>query len=172
MATARAFEFEGWEKSEFPIVCETCLGDNPAIRMVRATCDRECRICNRACTGFRWQPGRKARYKTTIICQLCAKMKNVCQVYATLSSCLPYAKSHISSARLHQQERHAPCFASSSFPVLHRLGALLIIFLSRCVSLTCNMVCRYRFGTRFCKRGEARSTFRFRESTGTTWSTN
>ncbi|XP_053992088.1 pre-mRNA-splicing factor RBM22-like [Hylaeus volcanicus] len=70
----------GWETSTFPLVCETCLGDNPYIRMIRLTTGKECRICTRPYTSFRWQPGGKARYKNTIICQTCAKVKNVCQV--------------------------------------------------------------------------------------------
>eukprot|EP01057_Protomagalhaensia_wolfi_P002586 Protomagalhaensia_wolfi_Nauph_80__2585@NODE_2733_length_1002_cov_246_714434_g2141_i0_p1_GENE_NODE_2733_length_1002_cov_246_714434_g2141_i0NODE_2733_length_1002_cov_246_714434_g2141_i0_p1_ORF_typecomplete_len267_score28_03Torus/PF16131_5/2_8e09zf_CCCH_4/PF18345_1/4e08zfCCCH_3/PF15663_5/1_8e04zfCCCH_3/PF15663_5/4_4e06zfCCCH/PF00642_24/1_7e05zfCCCH_4/PF18044_1/8_4e05zfCCCH_2/PF14608_6/0_0075_NODE_2733_length_1002_cov_246_714434_g2141_i061801 len=78
--TARSFKLEGWEKSDFPIVCETCLGSDPAIRMVKAACDKECKICARPCTVFRWQPGREARHKGTIICQACARSKNVCQV--------------------------------------------------------------------------------------------
>lgn len=71
---------EGWETSTFPLVCETCLGDNPYVRMIRAPISKECKICSRPYTSFRWQPGRKARYKTTIVCQTCAKLKNVCQV--------------------------------------------------------------------------------------------
>ncbi|KAK1444194.1 pre-mRNA-splicing factor rbm22 like protein [Babesia gibsoni] len=67
------------ESSEFPTLCETCLGPNPLIRMQKERCAKECRICERPFTMFRWKPGPKARYKQTIICQNCSKIKNVCQ---------------------------------------------------------------------------------------------
>eukprot|EP00923_Selenidium_pygospionis_P011405 GHVN01019700.1.p1 GENE.GHVN01019700.1~~GHVN01019700.1.p1 ORF type:complete len:370 (+),score=27.66 GHVN01019700.1:35-1144(+) len=67
------------EGASFPILCETCLGDNPFVRMTCANADKECKICARPFTVFRWQPGRKARFKSTIVCQSCAKLKNVCQ---------------------------------------------------------------------------------------------
>ncbi|KAL6048242.1 Zinc finger CCCH domain-containing protein 40 [Balamuthia mandrillaris] len=69
----------GWESSEFPIVCETCLGDNPYIRMTKANFDKECKVCARPFTVFRWKPGTEARHKKTEICQVCAKLKNICQ---------------------------------------------------------------------------------------------
>eukprot|EP01071_Lankesteria_metandrocarpae_P005639 Lankesteria_metandrocarpae@DN4079_c0_g1_i1.p1 len=72
-------KFSQNEEASFPILCETCLGDNPYVRMVRAKADKECKICQRPCSSFRWQPGRNARYKQTIICQICARLKNVCQ---------------------------------------------------------------------------------------------
>ncbi|GJJ12599.1 hypothetical protein Clacol_006842 [Clathrus columnatus] len=50
----------GWEQSEFPILCETCLGNNAFIRMSK-------------------QEFARMRYKATVICQTCAKIKNVCQ---------------------------------------------------------------------------------------------
>eukprot|EP00906_Rhabdomonas_costata_P012136 RCo017344 len=67
------------EKTDFPILCETCLGPNPYVRMTRAEMDKECHICARPYTVFRWRPGRDARYKSTIICQTCSRLKNVCQ---------------------------------------------------------------------------------------------
>lgn len=70
---------EGWEKAAFPILCETCLGDNPYVRMQKEDYGVECKICVRPFTIFRWKAGTKGRYKATIICQSCAKVKNVCQ---------------------------------------------------------------------------------------------
>ncbi|KAL4183569.1 hypothetical protein AMTRI_Chr11g155760 [Amborella trichopoda] len=76
----RDVEADGWERSDFPIICESCLGDNPYVRMTKANFDKECKICSRPFTVFRWRPGRDARYKKTEVCQTCSKLKNVCQV--------------------------------------------------------------------------------------------
>ncbi|XP_030964213.1 zinc finger CCCH domain-containing protein 49-like [Quercus lobata] len=76
----RDLEADGWERSDFPIICESCLGDNPYVRMTKADFDKECKICTRPFTVFRWRPGRDARFKKTEICQTCSKLKNVCQV--------------------------------------------------------------------------------------------
>ena len=70
---------QGWEMSEFPIVCQTCMGENPYVRMMKSYFNKECKICFRPFTVFRWKPGNGSRYKKTEICQTCAKAKNVCQ---------------------------------------------------------------------------------------------
>jgi len=70
---------QNWENADFPILCQTCLGDNPYIRMTKEKFGKECKICTRPFTIFRWCPGSKMRFKKTEVCQTCAKMKNVCQ---------------------------------------------------------------------------------------------
>ncbi|WVQ63175.1 pre-mRNA-splicing factor SLT11 [Kwoniella botswanensis] len=69
----------GVESSDFPILCETCLGPNPYVRMSKQEFGNECKICNRPFTVFRWNPGAGARFKKTEICNTCAKIKGVCQ---------------------------------------------------------------------------------------------
>jgi pre-mRNA-splicing factor RBM22/SLT11 len=41
--------------------------------------EKECHVCARVYTMFRWRPGKDARYKMTVLCQTCARLKNVCQ---------------------------------------------------------------------------------------------
>ncbi|MCQ2818754.1 MAG: hypothetical protein MJ252_15920 [archaeon] len=68
-----------WDNSEFPILCDTCLGTSKYVRMIKADYDSECKICKRPFTVFSWKPDKSSRYKRTEICQTCAKLKNVCQ---------------------------------------------------------------------------------------------
>jgi pre-mRNA-splicing factor RBM22/SLT11 len=69
-----------WEDTEFPLVCETCLGDNPYIRMTKQPYGKACKICETPFTVFAWQAGTTGRLKKVEICQNCARTKNVCQV--------------------------------------------------------------------------------------------
>jgi pre-mRNA-splicing factor RBM22/SLT11 len=47
--------------------------------MMKEKYGKECKICARPFTVFRWCPGAGMRYKKTEICQTCSKLKNVCQ---------------------------------------------------------------------------------------------
>ena len=58
---------EGLESgTDFPIVCEVCLGPNPYIRMIKQPNHKECKVSGRVFTSFRWRPGADARYKETV----------------------------------------------------------------------------------------------------------
>lgn len=67
------------DDSQYPILCQTCLGDNPYMRMMVDKYGQECKVCNRPFTTYRWCPGKGMRYKKTEICQICSRAKNVCQ---------------------------------------------------------------------------------------------
>lgn len=72
---------QAWETgTEFPLVCETCLGDNPYVRMTMEAHGKKCQVCENPFTVFAWQAGTKGRLKRVEICKSCAQAKNVCQV--------------------------------------------------------------------------------------------
>ncbi|XP_075262036.1 pre-mRNA-splicing factor RBM22-like [Convolutriloba macropyga] len=77
--SANTYNRLNWEEADFPIICQTCLGDNPYMRMLKEKHGDACKICTRPFTIFRWCPGAKMRYKRTEICQTCCKLKNICQ---------------------------------------------------------------------------------------------
>ena len=79
MAIRTGITKQGWENADFPILCETCLGDNPYVRMMKQQFGTVCKICTRPFTLFRWKAGSEGRFKNTIVCQTCSKVKNVCQ---------------------------------------------------------------------------------------------
>eukprot|EP01039_Chlorochromonas_danica_P001077 gene1077-1167_t len=68
-----------WENSDFPTLCEACLGENPYVRMLVDRYGASCKMCQRPFTIFKWRPGRGEGYRKTEVCQTCAKVKNLCQ---------------------------------------------------------------------------------------------
>jgi pre-mRNA-splicing factor RBM22/SLT11 len=64
---------------DFPMLCETCLGQNPYVRMTKMPFgEKLCKISNVPYQAFRWKAGG-GRHKETIICHAVAADRNICQ---------------------------------------------------------------------------------------------
>lgn len=62
------------------MLCETCLGPNPYLRMVKLPFGHKlCKISNLPYQAFRWKAGPQGRHKETVISYTVACDKNICQ---------------------------------------------------------------------------------------------
>lgn len=104
-----ASDYRGGEE-EFPMLCETCLGPNPYVRMQRDGYGRGCKVCERPFTVFRWRPGGAGmRPKKTEVCLTCARAKNVCQTcILDLKHNLPVQVRDVAMASHLRQLQSAP----------------------------------------------------------------
>lgn len=64
-AAASDASYRAADSSDFPNLCESCLGDNPYVRMSKAPDASACKMCARPFTVFKWRPGRGEGYKKT-----------------------------------------------------------------------------------------------------------
>ena len=65
--------------TDFPQLCETCLGPNPYVRMIKLPPGHKlCTISGLSYQAFRWTPSG-GRQKETIISYAVAKERNICQ---------------------------------------------------------------------------------------------
>ena len=63
------------------MLCETCLGPNPYVRMIKLPYgEKLCKIANTPYQAFQWKAGPTGRYKQTIISFAVASERNICQV--------------------------------------------------------------------------------------------
>lgn len=62
------------------MLCETCLGSNPYVRMSKLPFGQKlCKISQAPYQAFRWKSGQQGRHKETVVCYAVAQDKNICQ---------------------------------------------------------------------------------------------
>lgn len=89
------------------MLCETCLGPNPYVRMVALPPDRKlCKVSSLPFKSYRWKPDASGRYKETIISLVVAKERNLCQ--ACLKDMQFDLPAGVRDRLLRQQEIQAP----------------------------------------------------------------
>ena len=67
-------------QDDFPMLCETCLGPNPYVRMTKLPFGHKlCKISNLPFQAFKWKAGPGGRYKETMVSFPVAAERNICQ---------------------------------------------------------------------------------------------
>lgn len=60
-------------------ICDTCLGDDSHLKMIKHENGLECKLCTRPFTVYRWNSKQLNKAKKTTICTTCARLKMCCQ---------------------------------------------------------------------------------------------
>lgn len=65
---------------DFPQLCETCMGNNPYVRMTKLPFGSKlCKITQQPYQAFRWKAGTNGRHKETMVKIDVAQHRNICQ---------------------------------------------------------------------------------------------
>lgn len=128
---SKSTSLQHWEEeSQTPLVCDSCLGNNPFLRMTKEPLGRDCKVCLKPYTFFRWSCGTAQRHRNTIICTTCARLKFVCQ------SCIQCREYGIPvevrdfilgiKIKIPKQNANREYFLASQKDLLQRTGGALI----------------------------------------------
>nr|GMD91677.1 zinc finger CCCH domain-containing protein 49-like [Ipomoea batatas] len=97
----RDAEADGWERSDFPIICESCLGDSPYVRMSKADYDKECRFVLGPSLFSRWRPVGN--------CEIPRKLRSV-RTPALVSNSNDASKSDVNRRNILAEEHDPGCY--------------------------------------------------------------
>ena len=64
-----------WEDSDFPLICDPCLGPEDLLEFLKIPQSKQCGYCGRPFNVFKLRSGQRQ----TVNCRTCCQLRNSCQ---------------------------------------------------------------------------------------------